>query len=230
MNELLETPMFGILLSLVAFELGTLIGKKTKLAIMNPLLIANVLIIAFLLLTGIKLETYDIGGRYISFFLGPATVVLALPLYRQISSLKTNWFPILCGIALGSLACMAFVVLAAKLFGFSQELIVSLIPKSITTPMGIEVARQLGGNSSIAVAGIVATGISGAIIGPALCRFFRVKDPVAKGVAAGTASHAIGTSRAMEFGEVQGAMASLSIGIAGVFTSVAAPFIIRLFA
>lgn len=230
MNDLLETPLFGILLSLIAFEVGTLIGKKTRLAIMNPLLIANVLIVAFLLLTGIKLETYDIGGRYISCFLGPATVVLALPLYRQISKLKTNWFPILCGIALGSLACMVFVVLSAKLLGFSQELIVSLLPKSITTPMGIEVARQLGGNPSIAVAGIVATGISGAIMGPAVCKVFKITDAVAKGISAGTASHAIGTSRAMEFGEIQGAMASLSIGIAGVFTSILAPFLIRILA
>ena len=226
MNELVNTPLFGILLTLVAFEIGVLVSKKWKLAILNPILIANVLIVGFLLTTGISLESYNIGGNYISVLLSPATVVLAVPLYRQISKLKQFWKPILAGIAIGSLTSIACVIFFSKLFGLGRTLMLSLLPKSITIPMGSVVSEQIGGIPSVTIIAITVTGITGAVTAPIVCRFFRIKNSVAQGVAIGTASHALGTTKAMELGEIQGAMSSLSIGIAGLFTAVIAPIIV----
>ena len=195
---------------------------------MNPLLIANVLIVGFLLLTGISLESYNVGGDYISVMLSPATVVLAVPLYRQISKLKQFWKPILAGIFAGSLTSLACVIVVSKLIGLSDTLMLSLLPKSITIPMGSVVSAQIGGIPSVTIIAITITGITGAVAAPAVCRFCRIKHKVAQGIAIGTASHALGTTRAMEMGEVQGAMSSLSIGVAGLFTAIVAPIIISL--
>ena len=209
MSALINTPLFGILLTLVAFEIGVFVSKKWKYAILNPILIANVLIVGFLLSTGISLETYNIGGNYISVFLSPATVILAVPLYKQISKLKSYWKPILAGIAIGSLTSIACVI-------------------SFCKPMGSVVSAQIGGIPSVTIIAITVTGITGAVTAPIVCRFFRIKNSVAQGVAIGTASHALGTTKAMEMGEVQGAMSSLSIGLAGLFTAIVAPVIISL--
>ncbi|MCQ2053700.1 MAG: LrgB family protein [Fibrobacter sp.] len=196
---------------------------------MNPLLIANVLIIGFLCVTGISYETYKIGGDYISFFLGPVTVVLAVPLYKQIQNLKKYWVSILAGICVGSLTSIFCVIATSKIFGLSETLMLSLALKSITIPMGSVVSAQIGGIPSITIIAITITGITGAVTAPLVCRFFRIKNPVAQGVAVGTASHALGTSRALEMGEVQGAMSSLSIGVAGIFTAIITPIIIPYF-
>ena len=222
----MNSPLFGILLSLVAFEIGVAIHKKWKYSLLNPLLIANVLIIGFLCATGISLETYNLGGDYISFFLGPVTVVLAVPLYRQLENLKKFWFTILAGITVGSLTSVLCVILCGKLLGLGKVLTLSLLPKSITIPMGSVVSEQIGGIPSVTIIAITITGITGAVTAPMVCKFFRIKNPVAQGVATGTASHALGTSKALEMGEVQGAMSSLSIGIAGVFTAVVAPVLL----
>ena len=228
MSVLIDTPLFGILLTLVAFEIGVLVSRKWKYAILNPILIANVLIVGFLLATGISLESYNIGGNYISLFLSPATVILAVPLYKQISKLKSYWKPILAGIAIGSLTSIACVIFFCKLLGLSSTLMLSLLPKSITIPMGSVVSAQIGGIPSVAIIAITVTGITGAVTAPLVCRFFRIKNHVAQGAAIGTASHALGTTKAMEMGEVQGAMSSLSIGLAGLFTAIVAPVIISL--
>ncbi|MBO6075803.1 MAG: LrgB family protein [Fibrobacter sp.] len=220
--------MFGILLSLVAFEIGVTISKKFKYSFLNPLLIANILIVGFLLTTGISLESYNVGGDYISVMLSPATVVLAVPLYRQISKLKQFWKPILAGIFAGSLTSLACVIVASKLIGLSDTLMLSLLPKSITIPMGSVVSAQIGGIPPVTIIAITITGITGAVAAPAVCRFCRIKHKVAQGIAIGTASHALGTTKAMEMGEVQGAMSSLSIGVAGLFTAIVAPIIISL--
>ncbi|MBO7512681.1 MAG: LrgB family protein [Fibrobacter sp.] len=220
--------MFGILLSLVAFEIGVTISKKFKYSFLNPLLIANILIVGFLLTTGISLESYNVGGDYISVMLSPATVVLAVPLYRQISKLKQFWKPILAGIFAGSLTSLACVIVVSKLVGLSDTLMLSLLPKSITIPMGSVVSAQIGGIPPVTIIAITITGITGAVAAPAVCRFCRIKNKVAQGIAIGTASHALGTTRAMEMGEVQGAMSSLSIGVAGLFTAIVAPIIISL--
>ena len=230
MNAIINSPLFGILLSLVAFEIGVTISKKFKYSFLNPLLIANILIVGFLLTTGISLESYNVGGDYISVMLSPATVVLAVPLYRQISKLKQFWKPILAGIFAGSLTSLACVIVVSKLVGLSDTLMLSLLPKSITIPMGSVVSAQIGGIPPVTIIAITITGITGAVAAPAVCRFCRIKNKVAQGIAIGTASHALGTTRAMEMGEVQGAMSSLSIGLAGLFTAIVTPIILNLMA
>lgn len=228
MNAIINSPLFGILLTLVTFEIGVTISKKFKYSFLNPLLIANILIVGFLLITGISLESYNVGGDYISFMLSPATVVLAVPLYRQISKLKQFWKPILAGIFAGSLTSLACVIVVSKLVGLSETLMLSLLPKSITIPMGSVVSAQIGGIPPVTIIAITITGITGAVAAPAVCRFCRIKHKVAQGIAIGTASHALGTTRAMEMGEVQGAMSSLSIGVAGLFTAIVTPITISL--
>ena len=226
MNAIINSPLFGIFLTLVTFEIGVFISKKFKYSFLNPLLIANVLIVGFLLITGIRLESYNVGGDYISMMLSPATVVLAVPLYRQISKLRQFWKPILAGIFAGSLTSIACVILFSKLLGLSNTLMLSLLPKSVTIPMGSVISAQIGGIPSVTIIAITVTGITGAVAAPAVCRFCHIKHKVAQGIAIGTASHALGTTRAMEMGEVQGAMSSLAIGIAGLFTAVVAPLIL----
>lgn len=222
----MSTPLFGILLTLIAFECGVAIHKKFSHTLVNPLLIANVLIIGFLCATGISYDTYKVGGDYISFFLGPVTVVLAVPLYKQIQHLKKHWFPILIGICIGSLTSILCVIATSKLFHLSETLMLSIVPKSITIPMGSVVSEQIGGIPSITIIAITVTGITGAVTAPIVCKYCRIKDPVAQGVGIGTASHALGTSTAMTMGEIQGAMSSLSIGVAGVFTAFVAPILL----
>ena len=222
--------MFGIILTIIAFEIGIFINNKWRNPLLNPILIATVLIIGFLTVTGIEYETYKVGGDYISFFLGPVTVLLAVPLYKQIQSLKRYWFPILAGITVGSATSVICVIACAKMFNLSKTLMLSLTPKSITIPMGSVFSEQIGGIPSITIVSIVITGITGAVTAPLVCRYFRIKNPVAQGVAIGTASHALGTTKAMEIGEIQGAMSSLSIGVAGVITVFITPVLLKVFA
>ena len=227
MDSIVNSPLFGILLSLAAFETGVAISRKWRYSLLNPLLIANVLIVGFLLVTGISLESYNVGGDYISVLLSPATVVLAVPLYRQISNLKHFWKPILAGIFAGSLTSMACVIAVCKVIGISDTLMLSLLPKSITIPMGSVVSAEIGGIPSLTIISIVVTGITGAVAAIPVCKLCRIRHKVAQGIAIGTASHALGTTKAMEMGEVQGAMSSLSIGVAGLFTAIVAPIIVQ---
>lgn len=222
-------PLFGILLSLVAFQIGTLLYKKTHFSIFNPLLVASVLVMIFLLYFGINYKTYNLGGNYISFFLGPATVVLAVPLYKKILLLKSNSLSILAGIITGCIAGISSILALSSLFGLDDTISRSLAPKSVTTPIGIEISKQIGGLPAVTVAAIVFTGILGAILGPFVCHCFRIKDKVAVGVAIGTASHALGTTRAMELGETEGAMSGLAIGIAGLITVFLVPLLLYVF-
>jgi predicted murein hydrolase (TIGR00659 family) len=228
-NEFLSTPLFGILLSLIAFQIGILLYKKTRLSILNPLLVASVLVMVFLLYFGIDFQTYNLGGDYISFFLGPATVVLAVPLYRKIRLLKSNALPILAGITAGCIAGISSIFGLSTFLGLDEVIIRSLAPKSVTTPIGIEISKHIGGLPAITVAAIVFTGITGAVLGPYICRCFRIKDKVAVGVAIGTASHALGTTRAIELGETEGAMSGLAIGIAGLITVFLVPLVLYVF-
>ena len=185
-------------------------------------------IIAFLLIFHIPFEEYDRGGQFISFFLGPATVILAVPLYRKIGLFTKNIIPILVGITVGSAAGIVSIVLMCRFFGFDELLSVSIVPKSVTTPIGIEISSQLGGVASITVASIVLTGIAGIMIAPFVCKLFRIDDKVAVGIAIGTSSHALGTTKAVEIGETEGAMSGLAIGIAGLVTVFLAPFLVKL--
>ena len=226
--DFLNTPLFGILLSILAFEAGLLLYRKTQFPLCNPLLISIGIIIAVLLRFRISLDTFSRGGDYISFFLGPATVVLAVPLYKQLDLLISNIRAILAGIAAG---CLTSIV---SVWGFIQfsplkgSLGLSLIPKSITTPIGVEVSKQIGGMPSLTVVAILITGIVGAVLSPVLCKVLRIKDKIAIGIAIGTSAHALGTTKAVEMGETEGAMSGLAIGVAGIFTVFLAPLLIHL--
>jgi predicted murein hydrolase (TIGR00659 family) len=225
MNEMLQQSLFfGGILSISTYGLGLLIKKKCKLAIFNPLLISIVLTIAVLAITGIEYDTYNASAKYLSYFLTPSTVCLAVPLYQQLEQLKNNWKAIIGGILSGVLTSMLTVLVLSWLFGLNHEEYVTLLPKSITTAIGMGVSEELGGYVTITVAVIVITGVLGNMIAETVCRLFRIREPIARGIAIGSASHAIGTARAMEMGEIEGAMSSLSIAVAGLVTVVGANF------
>lgn len=228
MKEIISSPIFGIVLSLGAFELSLILYKKTKLAIFNPLFISIMLVIGFLKITGISLEDYNKGGAYISFFLSPATVILAVPLYKKISLLKKNFMPIMASTFIGSTLGILLIVGLCRFFSLPNNIVLSMVPKSVTVPIGMEVSRQIGGIPAVTVAAIIMTGIMGAVVGPFFCKIFRIKDKVAVGIAMGTASHAVGTTKAMELGETEGAMSSLAIGIAGLMVVFIAPIIVKI--
>lgn len=219
---LFDSVFFGAAISLGAYEAGLLIKRKFKLAILNPLLIATICVMAVLTLLKVDYTHYNEGARYISYLLTPATVCLAVPLYRQLELLRKNLKAVAGGITAGVLASLASVFVLAKLFSLTHEQYVTLLPKSITTAIGMGVSEELGGITTITVAVIIITGILGNVIAEFVCRLFRIEEPIAKGLALGTASHAIGTAKAMELGEVEGAMSSLAIAVAGLMTAVGA--------
>ena len=219
MNEFAASSVFfGVFVTLAAYFLGLKVKEKTGLAIMNPLLIAIVLVM--LLLRGLDIDyaAYNQSARLVSSLLTPATVCLAVPLYEQLQLLKRHKAAILTGVISGVLTSLVCVLVLAMLFGLDHAAYVTLLPKSITTAIGMGVSEQLGGHVSITVAIIIITGVIGNMIAESVCRAFHITDPIARGVAIGTASHAIGTTKAMELGEVEGAMSSLSIVVAGVLT------------
>ena len=220
LSELLSSPFFGIALSIVAFSIGVWIQKKTGLVICNPLIIAIVLVSGVLLLFKIPYESYNEGGSIINMFLAPATSCLAVSVYTRVGLLKKNWLPILAGCTAGSLTSMGSVFFLCRLFGLDEAMTYSLLPKSVTTPIAVGIAEGHGGISSITVAAVILTGIMGSILAPFLIRIFRVKDAMTAGLAIGACSHAVGTSKAIEIGETEGAMSGLAIGICGIVTVV----------
>ena len=213
---------WGAAISLLAYELGLLLKRKFRMAIFNPLLIAIICVIGVLAVLNVDYESYNEGGKYISYLLTPATVSLAVPLYQQLTLLRKNLKAVAAGILSGVLASLVSILLLAKLFQLSHEEYVTLLPKSITTAIGMGVSEELGGIVTITVAVIIITGVLGNMTGDIVCRLFRIQEPVAKGLALGTSAHAIGTAKAMELGEVEGAMSSLAIAVAGLLTVVAA--------
>ncbi|WP_291259631.1 LrgB family protein [Fusobacterium sp.] len=225
MNEITNNPLFGVIVSLIAFEIGKFIFEKTKLAIFNPLLIATLIVMGILNFFHISVKEYMLGGSLIVFFLAPATVVLAIPLYQKIDLLKKHWIPIIGGGIVGAIVAIVSVVVLGKLLGIDHKLLVSFMPKSITTPIGIELSKMLGGIPSITVFAIVVTGITGNVTAPFIYSVFKIKHPIAKGLGLGVSSHAVGTSRAIEMGEIEGAMSALAIVIAGILTIILAPLI-----
>lgn len=224
MKEIISLPAFGVFISIVSYKIGEIIKSKFKLSIFNPLLIAIVVLVVFLSSCGISYDDYNKGGSIISFFLAPATIALALPLYKKFELFKKNAIPILVGIISGVVAGIVCIITLCRVFNMSDELTASLIPKSITTPIAMALSDQMGGMSSITVVAVIVTGILGSIIGPLLNKFLKINDKVAMGIAMGNASHAVGTSKAMEIGETEGAMSSLTIAIAGIITVLLAPF------
>lgn len=213
-----SSAFFGLFVTLAAYLLGLKIKEKTGLAIMNPLLIAIVLVM--LLLRGLDIDyaAYNQSARLVSSLLTPATVCLAVPLYEQLQLLKRHKAAIFTGVISGVLTSLVCVLVLSMLFGLDHAAYVTLLPKSITTAIGMGVSEQLGGHVSITVAIIIITGVVGNMIAESVCKVFRIKEPIARGIAIGTASHAIGTTKAMELGDVEGAMSSLSIVVAGMLT------------
>ena len=213
-----SSVFFGVFVTLAAYFLGLKVKEKTGLAIMNPLLIAIVLVM--LLLRGLDIDyaAYNQSARLVSSLLTPATVCLAVPLYEQLQLLKRHKAAILTGVISGVLTSLVCVLVLAMLFRLDHAAYVTLLPKSITTAIGMGVSEQLGGHVSITVAVIIITGVIGNMIAESVCRAFHITEPIARGIAIGTASHAIGTTKALELGEVEGAMSSLSIVVAGVLT------------
>ena len=209
---------FGAAISLIAYEAGLLLKRKFKMAIFNPLLIAIIAVIAVLCLLHIDYDTYNQSGQYISYLLTPATVCLAVPLYQQMELLKKNLKAVIIGIVSGVLASLVSVLILAKLFSLSHEQYVTLLPKSITTAIGMGVSEELGGT----VAVIIITGVLGNMLAETVIKLARIEEPIAKGLALGTSAHAIGTAKAMELGEIEGAMSSLAIAVAGLLTVVGA--------
>ena len=222
LDFLTESVFFGAFLSLLFYEVGVLCKKKWKSAVLNPLLISVILTILFLIILKIPYSVYQEGAKYISYLLTPATVCLAIPLYEQFELLKKNVVAILAGIVSGMLTSLTMVLIFAVVFRFTHEEYVTFLSKSITTAIGMGVSEQLGGYVAITVAVIIMTGVIGNIIADPVCRLFGITDPVAKGIGIGSASHAIGTAKAMEIGEIEGAMSGLSIAVSGVLTVFAA--------
>lgn len=219
-NFLENSVFFGVFISIITYEIGVLIKKKLKLAIFNPLLISIALIIVFLLVFHIKYNVYESGAQYLSYFLPPATVALAVPLYEQIEPLKKNWKAVVAGILSGALTSALCVLAVALIFQLDHKQYVTLLPKSITTAIGMGLSEELGGIVTITVAVIVVTGVIGNMFAESICKLFHITDPVAKGIGIGSASHAMGTAKAMEMGEIEGAMSSLSIAVSGLLTVV----------
>ena len=219
MEEFLTNSVFfGAVLSFLAYEIGLLLKKRFKLAVLNPLLIGILCVMGALAVLRIDYDQYNEGAQYISYLLTPATVCLAVPLYEQLTLLKENLKAVAAGIFSGTLASLGSVYLLSRLFHLNYQQYVTLLPKSITTAIGMGVSQELGGVVTITVAVIIITGILGNVIAEGVCKVFRIHEPIAKGLALGTASHAIGTAKAMEMGPVEGAMSSLAIAVAGLLT------------
>ncbi|MGL5634392.1 MAG: LrgB family protein [Sarcina sp.] len=225
MDSILQSSLFSILVCLAGFELGIWINKKTRFPLFNPLLIAIAFVIGYLLLFHVSYNEFNQGGQFITDLLQPATVVLAVPLYKQIGLLKKHFIPIFSGIFFGSGIGIVYIFFLSYFLKLSPELIKSLMPKSITTPIGMQVSQSLGGVVPVTVVAIIVTGITGAIVYPFIHKLFKIKNPVAVGVSLGTCSHAVGTSKALTLGDTQGAMSSLSIGVAGLSVVVLAPLL-----
>lgn len=227
--QFLDSPLFGITLTIGVFVFFRMLFKDAKNPLLNPLIFAIVAVIAFLKLTGIPYESYAKGGDMLTFLLGPATVAFAVPLYKQLDKLKANAIPILIGITSGVIVAIVSTVGLGLLFKLSDEMIISLSPKATTTAIAVDLSQILGGDPALTVAFVTVAGTFSFMFGEPILKLLKIKNKTAKGVALGTASHAFGTNRALLMGEEEGAMSSLSIGIAGVITAFLLPPFLKLF-
>lgn len=219
MKEIIsDSAYFGITISILIYFISSKIRTKTKLEFLNPLMLTIVFIIIFLLVFKIDYKIYNSSAKYLSYLLTPATVCLAVPLYRHLGLLRKNIKAVIIAITAGVIASLGSILVMSFLFGLTHEQYITLLPKSVTIAIGIGISEELGGIPNITVAAIVLTGNLGNIIAVWICKLFKIKEPVAIGLAIGTASHAIGTTKALEIGEAEGAMSSLSIAVAGLLT------------
>lgn len=225
MNNIFSSPMFGIVLCIFAYKAALYVNQKLKTPLANPLFVAISFIIIILKVFNIPLTDFQQGGDIISMFLAPATVALALSIYRQIKVLKKYFLPVVAGCFVGCITSIGSVYFLCKLFKLDEKIINSMLSKSVTTPIAIEITNQLGGIAPVTVAAVIVTGIMGAVLAPTLIKFFHVDDSIAVGVAIGASSHAVGTSKAIEIGEIEGAMSGVSIVVSGIITVILASFI-----
>lgn len=221
MNSFIESSVFlGLLLSLASYLIGSWLKAHFKCPLFNPLLISIIITIIVIVIAGIDYDTYYDGAKYISYLLTPATVCLAIPLYEQLEILKSNAAAIFAGIISGVITSLGSILALVLIFNLNHKEYVTFLPKSITTAIGMDVSDEFGGYVSITVAVIIITGVIGNVIADIVFKIFRINNPIAKGVALGTSSHAIGTAKAMELGAVEGAISSLSIVVSGIITVV----------
>lgn len=225
MNTLFQNSMFaGVVLSLVSYMIGDLLKRKLKMGLFNPLLVSIIISMLVLVVGHVDYEVYNEGAKYLSYLLTPATVCLAIPLYEKLEILKKQYKAVLCSLLVGALTSMVTVFVLAKILGLSHQEYVTLLPKSITTAIGMGVSEELGGFVTITVAVIIITGVLGNIIGEVVCKIFKIEEPISKGLAMGASAHAIGTARAIEMGEIEGAMSGLAVAVSGVITVIFASF------
>jgi predicted murein hydrolase (TIGR00659 family) len=213
---MISEPIFGVTITLLFFIIAIWLRDKTKISLLNPMLVTTLLIISFLYTLNIPYESYKIGGDMILNFLGPITVILALPLYRNRTKLKKYYVSIFVGILSGSFSVMLTVISLSYLLGIQENLMPALLAKSVTTPIGLSISDMVGANRAITMIAIVFTGILGVTVAPILFKIFKITNPIARGIALGTTSHAIGTGKAFEYGSLEGAMSSVSIALAGI--------------
>lgn len=225
MSNIVTNPLFGIVLTVFSFYLAGGVSKKIKTPLANPLLIATIICIIILKTFKISYEDYMEGAQFVSMFLVPATAMLGLSIYRQRKILKEQFIPIVAGCFAGSLISMGSTVVLCRVFALHSDMMYSLLPKSVTTAIALDVSEQLGGLRSITLMAVILCGIGGAILHPIVIRILRLKDPVAIGVSIGTASHAIGTAKALEIGEIEGAVSGVAMGVAGICTVIIALFL-----
>lgn len=226
--ELLSNPIVLLAITFGVYYAARQLQKLTGWVVLNPILVTIALLIVFLQLTGISYDTYVEGGRYIDFWLKPAIVALGVPLYQHLDEIRRQWLPILLSQLVGCLTGLLSVVGIASLMGASREVIVSLAPKSVTTPIAMEVCKTAGGIPSLTAAIVVCVGLFGAVFGFKILEVWHVKNPFSQGLSMGAASHAVGTSRAMEKGETYGAYSSLGLILNGVLTALLTPFVLRI--
>jgi putative effector of murein hydrolase len=220
METIISLPVCGLFITIVCYLTGIFVRKLIPSPLTNPMVIANALIVLLILYTPLTLEQYLAGGNIITLFIGPVTVILALRIYQQWEQLKANIIPILGGCFAGSAASLFSIWSLCKLFHIDRVITLSVLPKSVTTAIALELTKRSGGLAGLAVSGVIVTGVSAAVFCPFFIRVFRLRDPLAAGIAMGTSGHAIGTAAAIELGEVQGAMSGAAIGISGIITSV----------
>ena len=228
MHEYLEIAIVPLTLTLLTFQIGRIIQAKWKTALFNPILIAVILVILFINLTGMDICQYRSGTGFISWLMTPATICLAVPMYEQFQVLRKHLKAIVLGVAAGALSCLAMILVLCALFTFDRELTVALLPKSITTAIGVSLSSMNGGIASITTAAIIIAGILGNIFGPLLCKIFKITEPIAQGVAFGTAGHVVATSKANELSPLIGAVSSLSLVVAGLITAILFPLVLSL--
>jgi predicted murein hydrolase (TIGR00659 family) len=228
MIDIIKNSSYGLVITLVVYIFAHTLHHKYKKYSPHPIIITELLLISILLYFKIDYQGYmSSGANIISFFLGPATIVLAIPLFRQWELLKSNALPIIIGVLIGSITGISSIFFLSKLFGLDTIINLSLLAKSVTTPIAMDITELVGGITSITILGVIFAGTFGAIFGPKILKIFGVKNEIAKGIAMGTASHGLGTARAIEEGEIQGAMSGLSVGLTGLATAILIPLMIQ---